>query len=714
MLRQRFMADMRRRFAALRAAITALVDTEDAFGLRADAVAGRGPFAPILAAVVSVWPQEALNAQAITINVVRRVGGKWYVYGEGGKKLSKGYASKAAAIRRLRQIEYFKHRGTTTNTFTINTRWRFVADDAKLDSYRQWLKAQVNAGILEVSGVNKQTPWVESYISSAYKKGLLRAYTDTHAADIAAARGFEFIEGGKAGFLDMAFNSPVAQSKLKMLWTRAFSQLQGVTAQMDQEMSRILTSGLAAGTGPRQIARELNKSVSGLEKKRALTIARTEIINAHAEGQLDAFDVMNVEEVGVMAEWSTAGDDRVCPLCAPLEGVVMTVKEARGLIPRHPNCVAGDMRVVAPGALAMLKTYYTGEIIDFTTVGGRHITVTPAHILLTKYGFARAESIYNGLDLVVDTGCYGGIEAPDYKHGVPCIADEFIAAFEALNMLAVCVPTAPEYLHHEGRFCNEKIDIIFADGVLGNCGQSYPRQTSLDGALPFCTGGLPGPALGAFTQRLRCMAHAADSSMGGCRDALALLLGGVLEAEQIRLGTSAGCQSPIRQSFQDYAPVSTQLFRDCLDRHPILKKFNDCPCIDFDAVLTGRILDWATHFIEAGFDGIPFDMVMFGNAVEGPSVDSVQFDKVLSIRRRHVCSFPVYDLQTMSTVYSISGIIASNCRCSWQPANVGEKKTGQKRAKSSKVKAITKSIKAETGKKTKKAALLASSWAGKP
>ena len=39
-----------------------------------------------------------------------------------------------------------------------------------------------------------------------------------------------------------------------------------------------------------------------------------------------------------MAEWSTAGDDRVCPLCGPLEGSVMTVKEARGLLPRHPNC----------------------------------------------------------------------------------------------------------------------------------------------------------------------------------------------------------------------------------------------------------------------------------------------------------------------------------------------------------------------------------------
>jgi len=62
------------------------------------------------------------------------------------------------------------------------------------------------------------------------------------------------------------------------------------------------------------------------------------LIVAHAEGQLDSFEDLNVEEVGVMAEWSTVGDDRVCELCEDLEGAIMTIDEARGLIPRHPNC----------------------------------------------------------------------------------------------------------------------------------------------------------------------------------------------------------------------------------------------------------------------------------------------------------------------------------------------------------------------------------------
>jgi SPP1 gp7 family putative phage head morphogenesis protein len=75
-----------------------------------------------------------------------------------------------------------------------------------------------------------------------------------------------------------------------------------------------------------------------MTRTRANALARTELVRAHAEGQLDAYVALGEKEVGVMAEWITAGDDRVCDLCQDLEGVVMTITEARGTIPRHVNC----------------------------------------------------------------------------------------------------------------------------------------------------------------------------------------------------------------------------------------------------------------------------------------------------------------------------------------------------------------------------------------
>jgi len=59
--------------------------------------------------------------------------------------------------------------------------------------------------------------------------------------------------------------------------------------------------------------------------------------DADADGQLDAFDGEGVGQV----QWQTAGDARVCDQCAPREGAVYSLAEARGLLPHHPNCRCG-------------------------------------------------------------------------------------------------------------------------------------------------------------------------------------------------------------------------------------------------------------------------------------------------------------------------------------------------------------------------------------
>ena len=621
MLRNQMMAEMRKRFGQLRRDIIQLVDAEDAFGLRA-------------------------NEKAGTFTIP--------------EKGPRTYETR-----------------TTPLDMILNTRWRFDTDDAKIEAYHKWLGDQVKSGVLEVSPGLEAAPWTDTYIKSSYKKGVMRAYTDTHAEKIAAGAGnFDFIQGGQAAFLDQAFNAPIAQGKLKLLQTRTFSQLKGVTAQMDQEMSRILADGIAHGKGPRELARELTKSVDTITKKRALVIARTEIVNAHNEGQLDSFEAMGAEGVSIQAEWNTAHDGEVCPLCEPMEGVVLSIKEARGMLPRHPNCMAGDMRVLAPGTLAMLQTHYTGEIIELVTVGGRHVTVTPAHVLLTKYGFTRAESVYNGLDLVIDLGFYGGCEAPDYKNAVACIADEFVSAAEACDVTTISVPTAPEHLHGEGGFCNKEINIVFSNGILGDSRKTNIGKPHLYGTLPFVTAGLSHDTLCSLTQIFLSAARAADGSMGCCRDALAFFLSRILETNQVRLGAGTGLQANVCHSFIDYVSINMKLLRDCLDRHTVLKKLNDFSDINLRAILAGSVPDFASGLVEAGFDGIPFDPVMFGNLVEGPFLGNVQFDKVAGVERHHVFSFPVYDIQTLSTLYSINGVITSNCRCAWVPAGVGEEEGG--------------------------------------
>jgi SPP1 gp7 family putative phage head morphogenesis protein len=212
--------------------------------------------------------------------------------------------------------------------------WRFATDDQKLAYFQRWFKKQVAAGILEVDAQGQ--PWTAKYVDSAYKKGLLKSYMDAHKADLIKKQpGYK---GTKEEYLRSSFLQPERVSKVKMLALRPYEDLNGISAVMGQHMAHILSQGMADGSHPTVIARKMTNTIKGLTRQRALTIARTEVIHAHAEGQLDTFEDLGVDKVGLEAEWLTAKDLDVCPLCKKLEGVVMSVDEARGLLPRHPNC----------------------------------------------------------------------------------------------------------------------------------------------------------------------------------------------------------------------------------------------------------------------------------------------------------------------------------------------------------------------------------------
>lgn len=123
--------------------------------------------------------------------------------------------------------------------------------------------------------------------------------------------------------------------RVHLLALRFENELAGATTQMAQRVARDVSEGMSRGTSPTDLAATIADSVD-VSIGRAGNIARTEISRWQAEAQLDAFDDLGVENVNAAVEWVTSDDP--CPRCEPLAGVVLTVAEARGLIPRHPNC----------------------------------------------------------------------------------------------------------------------------------------------------------------------------------------------------------------------------------------------------------------------------------------------------------------------------------------------------------------------------------------
>ena len=235
------------------------------------------------------------------------------------------------------------------NAFAFNT------SAEKVDAFMKWLQIQIDEGILEVKYMNQlgaagQQPWTNMYIQDSYKRGITRARYETKKLGIKVPP----IE--ETGGIRAAFGTPFHMDRVGLLYSRTFQELKGITAAMDSQISRVLSQAMADGDGPLTIARKLRAVIDGKgtavsklaikdslgrfipAQRRAQTMARTEMIRAHHQATIQEYENWGIEGVNVKAEWSTAGDDRVCQQCSALEGNVYSLEEIRPMIPVHPNC----------------------------------------------------------------------------------------------------------------------------------------------------------------------------------------------------------------------------------------------------------------------------------------------------------------------------------------------------------------------------------------
>ena len=267
----------------------------------------------------------------------------------------------------------------------------FSTDPQKMAAYKSWFQSQVDAKVLEVD--RKSRPWLAKYVDSSYRKAAAEAYSDVHKDT--GLEKLDFYKGRRQEFLRSSFGSPEATSKIEMLYTRAFDELKDVTSTMGNQMGRILAAGMAGGKAPMTIAREMSQSIGAISRKRAEVISRTEIIHAHAEGQLDAFKALGIEEVGVMAEFSTAGDALVCPECAGYEGKVYKVEESHNIIPVHPNCRCTWMPVTKEAKVEAGEAQKKIEVEK--SVGGEEKGVEVSALPITEKTQPTTAQWYNSL-----------------------------------------------------------------------------------------------------------------------------------------------------------------------------------------------------------------------------------------------------------------------------------------------------------------------------
>jgi SPP1 gp7 family putative phage head morphogenesis protein len=119
-----------------------------------------------------------------------------------------------------------------------------------------------------------------------------------------------------------------------------------VNRELVDGIKRVVMGGVATGKGVEDIVRDLGRVVKDPEsfryagskvftkaQYRMEVIARTEVLRAHNQGRLKFHDHVGVRKL----EWMTMEDERVCPVCGPLDGKVFDTNRFPQQ-PAHPNC----------------------------------------------------------------------------------------------------------------------------------------------------------------------------------------------------------------------------------------------------------------------------------------------------------------------------------------------------------------------------------------
>jgi SPP1 gp7 family putative phage head morphogenesis protein len=239
--------------------------------------------------------------------------------------------------------------------------YAYMGNPQKINEFLKWLEDLINRDIIEVWGIPDTATrrnWLYKYLLTAYQRGVVRAREELRKA------GYNVPTIVASGGLATVMSAPIHLDTIALMYTRTFNELVGVTNQMKQVISRILAEGLMSGTNPRVLARELVAAINGKgigdlgifdrlgrfipAKRRAEIIARTEIIRAHHYANIMEYKTWGVYGVSVMAEFQTAGDNRVCSECEGLNGQIFTLDEILPMIPVHPQCRCIALPIVKP------------------------------------------------------------------------------------------------------------------------------------------------------------------------------------------------------------------------------------------------------------------------------------------------------------------------------------------------------------------------------
>jgi len=260
--------------------------------------------------------------------------------------------------------------GLSQNKIDAPEAYDFPTDKEKIDAFIADLKTWINSEILEpatFTELRNGEHWTSEYITNAYVVG----------RNVAVGRLKQEGVSAETWELQELTQTRTSLKTLRDLWTRTFENLEDITDDMADTIRSELTQGFAQGENPKKIARRITDEVKTIQRTRAETLARSEVVNSATDASFDEYEKAGVDTVA-HGEWQTAMDDDVCAFCRRLNEERFKISEFRanhtvrfrGSIyrlnfPAHPNgrCVPTPV-VGFSGELEPLEERVPGQLLS--------------------------------------------------------------------------------------------------------------------------------------------------------------------------------------------------------------------------------------------------------------------------------------------------------------------------------------------------------------
>lgn len=354
-----------------------------------------------------------------------------------------------------------------------------------------------------------------------------------------------------------------------------------------------------------------------------------------------------------------------CARCTILAGRIYRDLEA---FQRHPQCFPAGTIVSGPAARGAARRWYDGELIVIRTAGGKELSATANHPILTDQGWVPASLLTEGGYVV---GRASGdrsraVLVPDHNQ-VPARIEDLWSA-EGMSPFGR-VPVASEDFHGDG-FGSSHVDVVLADGLLGH-GEKVPFSEEIGevllalGAEPTFAFAGPRPSLqfgqGGFLQF--------PASVRGQRLLGTLFRQHFAGSEELRLAAPADYYAGFDQAASDYPAADLETQRQGVLALAGQVGGNDARRVDhksrstrWDAPAGEFSTENRTRYAERGAD------------LRERLAGHVELDRIVDLRRVTFAGH-VYNLTSSEGWYDANGFIVSNCDCvmvpvqDWQDAH---------------------------------------------